>query len=161
MTDDQATRDTLTTAATTPPEERQNRRAFLRGAVVRSVAVAGVGALALDAAAWRPRFLGSVVVARAAGSPAPVTINIVNTGSTNPYAFSPASVTVPVGTAVTWVNMTSVPHTSTSDSGTPDTWDSGVIGTPGGTFSFTFTTSGTNTYHCNFHSFMHGTVIVS
>jgi plastocyanin len=162
MTDDSTTdRDTLTPAETTPLEERHNRRAFLRGAVVRSVAVAGVGALALEAAAWRPRFLGSVVVARAAGSPAPVTVTIINTSGANPYGFSPASVTVPAGTTVTWNNMTAVPHTSTSDAGDPTTWDSGIIATPGGTFSFTFTTAGTNPYHCNIHSFMHGTVIVS
>ncbi|HEY7781364.1 MAG TPA: plastocyanin/azurin family copper-binding protein [Ktedonobacterales bacterium] len=160
-TNDQTSdRDTLTTAASTPPAERRNRRAFLRGAAVRSVAVAGVGALALEAAAWRPRFLGSVVVARAAGSPGPVTVNIINTSGANPYGFNPASLTVPNGTTVTWVNNTAVPHTSTSDASMPDTWDSGIIGA-GGSYSFTFATSGTNTYHCNVHSYMHGTVIVS
>src|SRR5579875_243718 len=32
---------------------------------------------------------------------------------------------------------------------------------PGATFSFTFTTPGTYTYHCTIHPFMHGTVVVA
>ncbi len=51
------------------------------------------------------------------------------------------------GTSVTWVNKDDTQHTTTSDSGI---WDSGIMGT-GKSFSFTFSTAGTFTYHCNVH----------
>lgn len=69
------------------------------------------------------------------------------------------SFTVPAGTKVTWTNEDSVAHTVTSDA-TPPLFDSGPLA-PGATYSFTFTTPGTYPYHCNYHSSMHGTVVVS
>ena len=77
------------------------------------------------------------------------------------FGFVPATITIKVGTTVTWTNNTSAPHTVTSDDG--KTFDSGVntpIGANGGTFSFTFTKAGTFTYHCQIHPFMKATVIV-
>jgi len=50
-----------------------------------------------------------------------------------------------------------VQHTTTSDS---PGWDSGPL-SPGAAFTRTFNTPGTYAYHCNIHTFMHGTVIVS
>ena len=85
------------------------------------------------------------------------------------FEFSPATITVPVGTTVTWTNMSASnsDHTTTSDvDGTANSWDSGLTnpvassGLPD-TFSFTFANAGTFTYHCNVHTFMHGTVIVT
>lgn len=78
-------------------------------------------------------------------------------GITN-FAFSPDSVKVKVGATVTWTNQDSVNHTVTSDSG-PATFDSGTMANAK-TFSFTFTQAGTYTYHCAFHPFMTGTVVV-
>ena len=72
------------------------------------------------------------------------------------FSFQPATVTVPAGTTVTWTNMDSTTHTSTSDTGA---WDSGSI-PQGHSFSFTFTQVGTFPYHCAIHPNMHGTVIV-
>jgi plastocyanin len=74
------------------------------------------------------------------------------------FAFSPASITVPVGTTVTWTNKDAAPHTITSDDGT--TFDSGNLAN-GATYSFTFTKAGTFAYHCAIHSSMKGTVIVT
>jgi plastocyanin len=71
--------------------------------------------------------------------------------------FSPASLTVAAGATVTWVNNDTVTHTSTADGGA---WDSGLI-TPGGSFSFTFSTAGTFPYHCNIHPGMTGTIVVT
>lgn len=60
-----------------------------------------------------------------------------------------------------WTNMTSAPHTSTSDSDSSVTWDSGLLNADGGTFSQTFTKPGTYHYHCSVHPFMHGTIVVT
>ena len=73
-------------------------------------------------------------------------------------AFTPATITVPVGTQVVWTNkQAGIPHTTTSDTGA---WDSGIMNT-GATFSFTFKEAGTFAYHCNVHPTMHGTVVVT
>jgi plastocyanin len=72
------------------------------------------------------------------------------------FAFVPNSITVPTGTQITWVNNDSTTHTVTSDTGA---FDSQSI-EPQGTFSFTFNTAGTFSYHCSIHPTMTGTVIV-
>lgn len=79
------------------------------------------------------------------------------------FQFSPATVTVPVGTTVTWTNMSQSGsmHTTSSDTqGTANSWDSGLT-QKGQTFSHTFTQAGTFTYHCNVHTFMRGSIVVS
>ena len=73
-----------------------------------------------------------------------------------PYAFSPASITVAPGTTVVWTNETNAPHTVTADDGS---WGSDVLN-QGDTYSYTFQTPGVYAYQCAIHSFMHGTVIV-
>jgi plastocyanin len=84
-------------------------------------------------------------------SPGANFVQIVN------FAFMPSTITVHTGFVVTWKNMTlDTQHTTTSDN---NVWDSGVLN-PGQSFSFTFTTPGTYTYHCNIHPFMKGTIIV-
>src|SRR5215471_10726309 len=72
----------------------------------------------------------------------------ITTDSSGNFAFSPATLTIPVGTTVIWKNMTAAPHTVTSNDG--KTFDSGTsnpISAQGGTFSFKFTTAGKFTYH--------------
>jgi plastocyanin len=71
------------------------------------------------------------------------------------FAFSPATLTVKVGTAVTWTNKDSATHTVTSDSGV---FDSGNVAV-NATYSYTFTKAGTYAYHCSIHTSMKGTVI--
>ena len=70
--------------------------------------------------------------------------------------YSPNPIAVNVGGSVTWTNTDSIAHTSTSDTGV---WDSGTIAA-GASFTATFTTAGSFTYHCNFHPGMVGTVTV-
>src|SRR5487761_20437 len=72
--------------------------------------------------------------------------------------YSPPTIVVVIGVnnTVTWVNNDIAPHTVTADSGS---FDSGNLN-PGQSFTNVFTTSGTYTYHCNYHPWMHGTVIV-
>ena len=75
------------------------------------------------------------------------------------FAFSPAVITVTAGTVVTWTNLGSYAHTTTSDVGSLDPWDSGSLST-NGTFTRTFNTPGTYGYHCTIHPTMQGTVVV-
>ena len=73
------------------------------------------------------------------------------------FSFKPSSLTVPVGTAVTWTQQDSTVHNVTG-TGT-STFKSGNL-TKGQTFTFTFSTAGTFTYMCTIHPNMRGTVIV-
>jgi len=82
---------------------------------------------------------------------------MISDGSNGSYGFTPAVLTVKVGTTITWKNMSSAPHTVTSDDG--QTFDSGNVAV-GATFHFTFTTAGPFSYHCNIHPYMRATIIV-
>ncbi len=72
-------------------------------------------------------------------------------------AFSPATLTVSVGTTVKWTNKDAVTHTVTSDSGV---FDSGNKAN-GETFSFMFMTAGTYSYHCTIHPSMTAKIVVN
>jgi len=72
------------------------------------------------------------------------------------FSFDPAALTVTAGQAVTWTNVDTVAHTTTSDTGA---WNSGAI-QPGQSFSQTFNTAGTFTYHCMIHPNMTGSITV-
>jgi plastocyanin len=72
------------------------------------------------------------------------------------FSFQPPTITVPVGTTVTWTNNDSASHTVTADDGS---FKSETLGS-GATFSQVFPTAGTFAYHCSIHSTMTGTVIV-
>jgi plastocyanin len=72
-------------------------------------------------------------------------------------AFNPETVTVAVGSTVTWVNADpDVPHTSTSDD---DVWNSDTLN-EGDDFSFTFDEAGTFAYFCEVHPTMRGSIVV-
>lgn len=72
------------------------------------------------------------------------------------FAFGPASLTVPVGSTVTWTNQDSAGHTVTADDGS---FASQTIPT-GTTFSQTFATAGSFAYHCSIHKSMKATIVV-
>jgi plastocyanin len=73
------------------------------------------------------------------------------------FNFKPQTLTVTVGTKVTWINHDDVPHTVVST-------DKKTIVSPAldtdEKFSYTFSTAGTNDYHCSVHPKMKGTIIV-
>jgi plastocyanin len=87
---------------------------------------------------------------------APPPVSQPNTVVMANIAFGPASITVSVGTVITWQNNDGIAHTSTSDTGV---WDTGSI-PPGGSKTTTFPAAGTFPYHCSVHPMMTGTVIV-
>ena len=93
-----------------------------------------------------------VVMAPSAGATGTTTTTV----SIQDFFFSPANVSVPAGTTVTWVNEGNVPHTVTSDDGQ---FDSGVL-MPGDSYTVMFKGQGTITYHCMIHPSMTGSVTV-
>jgi plastocyanin len=72
------------------------------------------------------------------------------------FQFTPATVTVPVGTTVTWTNRDDTLHTVTEANRR--------FASPGldlgGEFSYTFANAGSYTYFCSLHPHMTATVIV-
>lgn len=72
------------------------------------------------------------------------------------FVFGPQTLTVPVGTTVTWTNSDDIPHTSVSTDGV---FKSKVLDTDE-KFSYTFTKAGTYPYYCTIHPKMTGTVVV-
>jgi len=92
-----------------------------------------------------------------APTPAPVAVVIQN------YGFNPQTITVPVGTTVTWTNLDTAQHqvanSGTSTFGPGLMFQSGILG-KGDSYSYTFTAAGSYQYYCPIHSFMIGTVFV-
>src|SRR5579862_1908083 len=72
------------------------------------------------------------------------------------FVFGPQTLTVPVGTTVTWTNSDDIPHTSVSTDGV---FKSKVLDTDE-KFSYTFTKAGTYPYYCTIHPKMTGTIVV-
>ena len=92
--------------------------------------------------------------------PGAATVSIVPGAGSNTTVkeFSPNTITVVVGanSTITWVNNDGSPHTVTADD---NSFASSNIA-QGQSFTFTFTTVGTYKYHCVYHPWMTGTVIV-
>jgi plastocyanin len=72
------------------------------------------------------------------------------------FVFGPQTITVPVGTTVTWTNSDDIPHTTVSTDGM---FKSKVMDTDE-KFSYTFTKAGTYSYFCSVHPKMTGKVVV-
>jgi plastocyanin len=113
-------------------EERNMRRPLLLAA---ALALAPAAAFAGDAIAI-------------AAKPALVEIHNMK--------FSPASLTIAVGTTVTWLNEDDQPHTVTARSGV---FRSAALDTKE-SFSYTFNAPGDFAYSCAIHPFMVGQVTV-
>ena len=72
------------------------------------------------------------------------------------FSFGPGTLTVPVGTTVTWTNRDDIPHTVVSTEGA---FKSKVLDTDE-KFAYTFSKAGTYPYFCSIHPKMTGKVIV-
>jgi plastocyanin len=72
------------------------------------------------------------------------------------FSFGPESLTVAVGTTVTWTNRDDIPHTAVSTEGA---FKSKVMDTDE-KFSFTFGKAGNYSYFCSIHPKMTGKVVV-
>jgi len=114
----------------------------------RSVWLAGLATSVLMATSLLAR--PSVTAKTAQSSTATAEVTIDN------FTFRPQTLTVAVGTTVTWTNKDDIPHTVTSDNGVfkskaRDTDEK---------FSYTFDQAGTYAYHCSIHPKMTGEVEV-
>jgi plastocyanin len=72
------------------------------------------------------------------------------------FSFAPQTLTVTVGTTVTWTNHDDIPHTVVSTDGV---FKSKVRDTDE-TFSYMFDKAGTYPYYCSIHPKMTGQVVV-
>ena len=94
--------------------------------------------------------LPTVQKTRAAGPPT-ADVKIDN------FNFTPATLTVKVGTQITWTNNDDIPHTVVSEDHT--TFKSKVLDT-GEKFTYTATKPGTYSYFCSIHPKMTGKLLV-
>jgi plastocyanin len=82
-------------------------------------------------------------------SPATAEVKIDN------FIFGPETLTVPVGTTVTWTNRDDIPHSVVS---TDKVFKSKLLD-KNETFSYTFAKAGTYPYFCSIHPKMTGKVV--
>jgi len=124
-------------------ERKKNMRRSVSIAILTVALATGVGTITVGQ---------KNILASAQEKPATAEVKIDN------FSFGPATLTVPVGTSVTWTNRDDIPHTvvSTDD---PKTFKSKVLDTDE-KFSFTFSKAGTYPYFCSIHPKMTGKVIV-
>jgi plastocyanin len=159
--------------------ERRRRTATMQGLFTALVVVVGMLAVAYVTVAWSnsqqlgvvgtssstvnetSSLLNQTTTGQQSGVSSPQTTFVsILSGSADSVSisFSPVQVTVAivVNNTVTWVNNDNAGHTITSRDGS---FGSGNIGA-GGSFTNTFTTPGTYSYYCAYHSWMVGTVVV-
>jgi plastocyanin len=120
----------------------RNQLARSRKPVIRRVSRASLFAVALAVI--------SICGRSATPASAVTTVTIQN------FAFSPASLTVPVGGTVTWKNLDGEPHTVRS---ADETVRSGALD-QNESFTFKFDKAGTYKYGCSIHPQMAGTIVV-
>jgi plastocyanin len=92
----------------------------------------------------------SVPAAALADAPPAVTVVIRD------MKYAPDTLTIAVGTKVTWINRDTMPHTVTDRT---HGFASAALDT-GESYSYTFATPGEFTYSCVIHPFMVGKVVV-
>jgi amicyanin len=92
----------------------------------------------------------SVPAAALANAPHPVTVEIRD------MKYAPNTLTIAVGTKVTWINRDTMPHTVTDRN---RSFASAALDA-GESYSYTFAAPGEFTYSCLIHPFMVGKVIV-
>jgi plastocyanin len=129
--------------------------------VISGASASGQGASSGAASTSSNTSASSTVVSVSSNEPATaVNVKILAGASTdlNSKGYSPDNITVVIGinNTVTWTNDDSTKHTVTAADGT---FDSGDL-VPGQSYTHVFTTAGTYSYACEYHSWMKGTVIV-
>jgi plastocyanin len=125
-------------------------------AVLVLVTACGSGSSGGGAAASASATASATASASASMSSGSGTAVAGSTVEINNFMFTPKTLTVPVGTTVTWKFDDSTQHTVTADD---NSFTSQVLGS-GQTYTHTFNSAGTVNYHCSIHTFMTGTIVV-
>jgi plastocyanin len=134
-----------------------DRRGVMRGMAALGLApiVVGAGWFVLRDETAADQYVGtpaaSPIASPVASPTAGVQVAIDN------FAFAPRTLTVAVGTEVTWINHDDIPHTVTSADKT--TFASPLLDTDD-TFTQRFDAPGTYSYFCSLHPFMTADIVV-
>jgi plastocyanin len=115
---------------------------------VRRVCIAGLAVMMVA--------IGPVAGSRRATAKAQQAAPAIAEVKIDNFSFGPGTLTVPVGTTVTWTNRDDIPHTVVSTEGL---FKSKVLDTDE-KFSFTFSKAGTFPYFCSIHPKMTGKIVV-
>ena len=145
----------------------------LVGVIVAILIIGAVGTLAYYQVEVAPNQVSTTTTSTGAAVQCPssacVNVTIPSGASAPPsgwtgsgkttYGFTPDVITVVIGknNTVLWINGDASIHTATSD--TAGVFDTGNLN-QGQTAQVTFTAPGTFTYHCIYHAWMQGTIIV-
>jgi plastocyanin len=86
------------------------------------------------------------------------TVKVQIVENNNVYSFSPAAISITKGTQIVWTNTSDAPHTVTSDTGA---FNASKTLMQNDTFTMTFTTAGTFSYHCSIHTYMKAAITVT
>jgi plastocyanin len=132
--------------------QKSNLTKFGEEAMRRGVFISGFRATVMSVVALVTAGSLNVAANIAHAAPAPAEVKIDN------FSFGPATLSVAMGTTVTWTNRDDIPHTVVS-SDDPKAFKSKVLDTDE-KFSYTFATAGTFSYFCSVHPKMTGTVVV-
>ena len=116
-------------------------------ATILLLAVAGCGGGAEKRTTTKPT----------ASSPAPPAPSEGTSVTIQDFKYAPPSISTTVGARLTFSNADNAEHTATAD--VRSAFDTGAI-THGRAKAITVAKAGTFAYHCDFHPFMHGTVVV-
>jgi len=112
----------------------------------------------MSRSSWVGRLAGFALVVLASACTSdhksPTDVVPSNSVSIANFAFAPSGISVAVGTTVTWTNKDGTAHTVTGGG-----FDSGALA-KNASFSQTFNTKGTFTYHCSIHPEMTASVTV-
>jgi plastocyanin len=141
------------------------------GAIVAVLIIGAVATIGYYQFEVAPGFVTSTLSVSSVTCPSSACVNVTipngastppngfTTGSKTTFGFTPDTITVVIGknNTIVWTNNDASIHTATSD--TAGVFDTGNI-VAGASVQVTMTTAGTFTYHCVYHAWMQGTVIV-
>ncbi len=89
--------------------------------------------------------------------PAPSATAAVKAVGSDPFSFSPSSLSIRAGTRVSFTNQSPEDHTFSANGGA---FESGVIA-PGQSWTFNFASRGSFPYFCRLHPYMTASIAVS
>lgn len=129
-----------------------------------AIVVAVVAAAGLGAFLFVSENVSASSTTQSYSGPPPVRVSIYDGASnvSDPPGYAPDNITVVIGVnnTVTWENDDPAAHTVTSTAAPPgESFNSGNMA-PGTEFTHTFAEAGTYQYHCQYHGWMTGMVVV-